>query len=145
MKIKGIKEQLLLTIIVVEIYIALIFLFFYPRDGELPYFGITQALIKTRDISLAFGGLLVLLRILRIFRNPRQFVYVLVTFFNIIGFIVAFVLTMSKEIDKIWLHLTLLNLLIGAIMSTDLLFHQSGLVYPTKTKIEKNSGERKFS
>jgi hypothetical protein len=133
MKINRIQEYILISIILIEAYLALVFLLFYPKDGEMPTFGISIAFMKTRDALLILGVLLILLRTTTMLRNPMNFIYIVVSIFNIAGFSFAIILYYLNIAALIWVHATLLNLLVASVMVVDLLIHTIGWPYPNKT------------
>ena len=111
-------------------YACLLFLLFYPANSPLgKSFAIVVVYMATAYGALVLGIVLLLIRLLKIVKDPTIFLNLFVVNLNISITISALILFLNHQSDFSWFRQALLNLLIGVLMIGDLLmfsFRESG-------------------
>ena len=116
-------RNLLISIGIVAAWVLVNFIAFYPdRQGLGSTFSISVIFIFTSYASLILGVMFLLLRIIKIWKNPSALFYVLIGVVNITIGLIAIAMYFSHMADREWLNKSLLNLLVGVLIITDVFF-----------------------
>jgi hypothetical protein len=115
-------KNFLLSAVIIVIYILVLFILFYPSQSPLgKSFGIVSLYMLSTYAALILGGLLVLLRLSKVVKDPSSFFYILFANLNFAITATATGLFLAHEAEFSWLRHSFLNLLLGVIMIGDLL------------------------
>lgn len=113
-------RNLLISIAIVAVWVLVNFIAFYPdKQGLGSTFGVSILYMLTGYGALMLGVLLLLLRIFKIWKNPGALLYVLIGVVNIAIGLIAIGLYFFHLADREWLNKSLLNLLVGVLIISD--------------------------
>lgn len=102
------------------LWTILIFVIYYPSDGKLgDSFGVSVMMFFTRYVALFISTFLLILRLLKVLKNPYFFFYILFAVLNLCVGILGIVLYALGEAILWWLNASLLNLLVGFLCIAD--------------------------
>jgi hypothetical protein len=108
---------------ILAVYIVTAAVLFYPGSTGLgTFFNFSVLLILTYNIAIAAGIVLLLLRLLKWYKDKLSLIYILTGTLNIFLAFSGFVLYFFEKADMAWLHNSIGNLFIGFLMYADIFF-----------------------
>jgi hypothetical protein len=119
-------KNILISFFIIGLYTWLLFIYFYPSKSELgESFGVIIMYTITRYSALICGAGVLILRFLKIIESPSALLYQFFAIFNILLGLLGIYFFLFQHWILLWLHESLLNLLMGAIILSDgVLFYQ---------------------
>lgn len=128
MKFHRKYKNLVASILFLAAYMIIAVLLFYPGSTGLgDFFNLSVLLIFTYYLAISAGILLLLLRLIKWFKDRYSFIYVLVGVLNLSLACTGFVLYYFEKADTAWLHNSIGNLFIGFLIFADIF-----ILFPAK-------------
>ena len=113
-------RNLSISIGIVAAWVLVNFIAFYPdRQGLGSTFSVSVIYVFTAYGSLTVGVILLILRIIKVWKNRSALLYVLIGVINIAIGLIAVSMYFSHMANREWLNKSLLNLLLGVLIISD--------------------------
>ena len=112
-----------ISVVIAIAFAGIVLLLIYPSDSPLgTFFEAVIVLMVMYYLAIAYGILLLLLRLFRFLKGNRSLIYVLAGTLNIFLAIVGITLFATDQADQEWLHKSIANLFVGFLILSDTFF-----------------------
>ncbi|MEP7372315.1 MAG: hypothetical protein ABI675_02930 [Chitinophagaceae bacterium] len=113
-------KNFLISVVITVVFGCIVLLLGYASGSPLGnFFDVFIVLIVTRWLVIAFGIIVLLLRLLKILSDNSSLVYILAGTVNMFLAVVGITLFITDQADMEWLHQSIGNLLVGFLILTD--------------------------
>ena len=115
-----------------------LFLIFYPSENSLGrFFGISIVYIYITYVCLYIGIFALILRFIPAIKMTNTFFYISIGTFNLLIGLLTTYLYFLEAANRQWLNKSLINLFIGFLILTDVLFFSSAAEQPDSSSQNK--------
>jgi hypothetical protein len=112
--------NLLISLLVICVVALLAFVMYYPDESTLgPYFGLSVVYMAIRYVAVTAGCIALLLRLVKLWKDNGNFLYLLLGTLNIAIAAISISLYFIQAGTVEWLNKSLFNLLIGVLIVFD--------------------------
>jgi hypothetical protein len=124
------KLSLVYSFVILVLWATYVIIIFSPRPNSIFPNQVSTGILDNRFVMFLFtryfglwsGGLVLLLRLLRIIKNKQSFIYIFIGLLNTSLGVLGIFLSTFKQVNIDLLHMFIFNLSIGVIIFIDISF-----------------------